>query len=67
MLSLLASGREPFPAMWRSVESLKSGQGLRNVAPFIASPLIELLAAEVDTHALDQDADGSWVTRFWKA
>ena len=64
--ALLAAGKEPYPAIRRSVDALKEGEGLEIIAPFIPSPLIELLGSEGFAHSMDHDADGSWVTRFWK-
>jgi uncharacterized protein (DUF2249 family) len=63
---LLAAGREPFPEIRRTVSSLKDQEGLEIIAPFIPSPLIELLGSEGFSHSLDHEADGTWVTRFWK-
>ena len=36
------------------------------IAPFIPSPLIEILGSEGFTHSLEHQSDGTWVTRFWK-
>lgn len=63
---LLAAGREPFPAIRQAVETLPEGHGLEIIAPFIPSPLIEMLGSEGFTHSLDHQSDGAWVTRFWK-
>ena len=64
--SLLAAGKEPFPAIRRAVAALKHGEGMEIIAPFIPSPLIEMLGSEGFTHSLEHQSDGTWVTRFWK-
>jgi uncharacterized protein (DUF2249 family) len=63
---LLAAGREPFPFIRRSVDKLSAGEGLEIIAPFIPSPLIEMLGSEGFERSIERDADGSWVTRFWR-
>jgi uncharacterized protein (DUF2249 family) len=63
---LLAAGREPFPAIRQCVDKLRENEGLEIIAPFIPSPLIEMLGSEGFEKSLERDADGSWVTRFWK-
>lgn len=63
---LRAAGEEPFPVIRKQVDSLKPNQGLEIIAPFIPSPLIEMLGAEGFCYSMEHEPDGSWVTRFWR-
>lgn len=63
---LLAAGKEPFPAIRNCVDKLGAGEGLEIVAPFIPSPLIEMLGSEGFDKSIERDADGTWVTRLWR-
>ena len=64
--ALLDAGREPFPEIRRSIDALRPGEGLELIAPFLPSPLIEMLGSEGFEHELDHEPDGAWVTRFWR-
>lgn len=63
---LLAQGIEPFPAIRKSVDALKPGEGLAVTAPFLPSPLIEKLRGECFSTRVEPQPDGSWVTYFWR-
>lgn len=63
---LLAKGIEPFPAIRKSVDTLKPGEGLAVIAPFLPSPLIEKLRGENFASRVEPQPDGSWVTYFWR-
>ncbi len=63
---LLAQGIEPFPAIRKSVDALKPGEGLAVIAPFLPSPLIEKLRGENFASRLEPQPDGSWVAYFWR-
>lgn len=63
---LLAQGTEPLPAIRKKVDALEPGEGLAVIAPFLPSPLIEKLRSEGYTSRVEPQADGSWVTYFWK-
>ena len=63
---LLSQGIEPFPAIRKRVDTLKPGEGLAVIAPFLPSPLIEKLRSERFTSRVEHQADGSWVTYFWR-
>lgn len=63
---LLAQGIEPFPAIRKSVDALKPGEGLAVIAPFLPSPLIEKLRGENFASRVEPQPDGSWVAYFWR-
>lgn len=63
---LLTKGIQPFPVICQQVEALKTGEGLAVVAPFLPSPLIEKLRSESYASRAEPQADGSWVTYFWR-
>lgn len=62
----LARGEEPFSVIRSRVDGLTAGQGVTVIAPFIPSPLIELLKAEGFQSALEHRADGAWSVNFWR-
>lgn len=63
---LLARGVEPFPRIRERVNSLKTGEGLIVIAPFLPSPLIELLRSEGFVSKVERGEGASWVVYFWK-
>lgn len=62
---LLAQGIEPLPEIRKRVAALKEGEGLAIIAPFLPSPLIELLRSQGYASRVEPQPDGSWVTYFW--
>lgn len=63
---LLEQGEEPYPEIRRRVDALASGEGLRVIAPFLPSPLIERLRSEGLACRSEHRADGAWNTHFWR-
>lgn len=63
---LLALGIEPLPEIRKRVATLLPGEGLAIIAPFLPSPLIELLEAQNFAHRVEHDPDGTWTTYFWR-
>ena len=63
---LLARGEEPFPVIRKRVAALKPDQGLFIVAPFLPSPLIELLGSEGFDSKIERGEAGSWIVYFWR-
>ena len=63
---LLARGEEPFPVIRKRVAALKPDQGLIIVAPFLPSPLIELLGSEGFRSKVERGEAGSWIVYFWR-
>ena len=61
---LLASGVEPFGEIRKRVDALAPNEGLTIVAPFLPSPLIEVLSAEGFSSRVEHQPDGEWVVHF---
>lgn len=64
---LLDAGREPLPEILRHVQSVGPGEGLIVIAPFLPSPLIEMLRSNGFESKLERDADRNWIVYFWHA
>lgn len=62
----IARGEEPKPVLLAAVAALGPNEGLIVVAPFLPSPLVELLKADGFTARPERCADGSWRTSFWR-
>jgi hypothetical protein len=63
---LLNRGEEPLPAILERVRSLPPNEGLIVVAPFLPSPLIELLGSQGFTSKVEPGEPGSWIVYFWR-
>jgi uncharacterized protein (DUF2249 family) len=63
---LLARGLNPFAKIRAAIDALKAGEGLSVTAPFLPSPLIELLRAEGFQARIEREAGRGWVTHFWR-
>ncbi len=63
---LIAKGAEPLPAIRARVDSLKAGEGLTVIAPFLPSPLIEKLDSEGFRSSVQHQPDGAWAVNFWR-
>ena len=63
---LIAAGKEPFPLIRRVADALGEDEGLEIIAPFIPSPLVELMTSEGFEKSIEHAPDGSWITRFWR-
>ena len=61
---LLAKGIEPLPEIRKRVEALKPNEGLTIVAPFLPSPLVELLRAQGFESRVERMPDGGWAVHF---
>ena len=61
---LLASGQEPLTEIRKRVTALRPNEGLTIVAPFLPSPLIELLRAEGFQARVERQPDGGWAVHF---
>ena len=63
---LLAKGVEPFPEIRRRADALKPGEGLIVVAPFLPSPLIEILGSEGFESKVERGEGSDWLVSLWK-
>lgn len=63
---LLQRGIEPFPEIHQRVSKLKSDQGLIIIAPFLPSPLIEMLGSEGFASKVEHGPAGDWMVYFWR-
>ena len=62
---LLQRGEEPLPAILQRVEGLPWDEGVIIIAPFLPSPLIELLGSRGFRSKVERGDAGSWVVYFW--
>ena len=62
---LLKRGEEPLPVILRQVQSLVAGTGVIVIAPFLPSPLIELLGSQGIRSKVERGEAGSWIVYFW--
>lgn len=63
---LIARGEEPFAFIRERVAQLETGQGVTLIAPFLPSPMIELLRSEGFQSTVQHRDDGAWSVNFWK-
>ena len=62
---LLKSGAEPLPEILRRVQTIKPEEGLIIVAPFLPSPLLELLGGQGFASKVERGDGGGWIVYFW--
>lgn len=62
---LIRRGEEPLPAVQQRVRSLAQDEGLIVLAPFLPSPLIELLGSEGYHSKVERGEAGTWIVYFW--
>lgn len=63
---LLERGTEPLSEILERVQQLKPDEGLVTIAPFLPSPLIELLGSEGFASKVERGEGGSWIVYFWR-
>lgn len=63
---LLSRGVEPFPEIRKRVDALKGDQGLLLVAPFLPSPLVEMLTGEGFQTKVERGRSGEWIIYIWR-
>ena len=59
-------GVEPFPELRKRADRLKPEEGLLVIAPFLPSPLIELLNGEGFASKVERVSGVDWVVYFWR-
>ena len=63
---LLKRGEEPLSEILQRVQALETGEGLIVIAPFLPSPLIELLGSQGFHSKVEHGEAGSWIVYFWR-
>ncbi len=63
---LLKRGAEPLPEILKRVQALEPEEGLIIIAPFLPSPLIELLGSQGFASKVERGESGSWIVYFWR-
>jgi hypothetical protein len=63
---LLKRGAEPLPEILKRVQQLNPEEGLIIMAPFLPSPLIELLGSQGFASKVERGQGGSWIVYFWR-
>ena len=61
---LLTSGIEPLSEIRKRVDALGPNEGLTIVAPFLPSPLMEMLASEGFRSRVERQPGGAWLVHF---
>lgn len=62
---LLTRGEEPLPQILKRVQALNPDEGIIIIAPFLPSPLIELLGSQGFASKVERGERGSWIVYFW--
>ncbi len=63
---LIRRGGEPFPEIRKRMDALKPDEGLIVVAPFLPSPLVEILTGEGFASKVERGAGADWIVYFWR-
>lgn len=63
---MIRRGVEPFPEIRKRVDALKSGEGLIVIAPFLPSPLVEILTSEGFVSKVERGNGADWLVYFWR-
>ena len=63
---ILARGDEPFSEIRARIDALAPNEGLSVIAPFLPSPLIEILGSEGFRSRIERLPGSSWITHFWR-
>jgi hypothetical protein len=62
---LLKRGAEPLAEILKRVQALKRDESLIIIAPFLPSPLIELLGSQGFASKVERGEGDSWIVYFW--
>jgi len=63
---ILKRGAEPLPKILQRVQALKPDEGVIIIAPFLPSPLIELLGSQGFSSKVERGKRASWIIYFWR-
>lgn len=64
---ILAQGGEPLPEIRRRLDRVEAGEGLLVMAPFLPSPLIEVLGGEGWLSRVERGRGADWLVYFWRS
>lgn len=62
---LFKRGEEPLPEIIKRVQALSADEGIVIIAPFLPSPLIELLGSEGFDSKVEHGEGACWIVYFW--
>jgi hypothetical protein len=62
----LRRGAEPLPELRSRVDQLAPDEGLLVIAPFLPSPLIEMLRSEGFAAKIERGQGADWIVYFWR-
>ena len=65
--SVLSRGESPLGEIQRRLEVLGADEGLVVQAPFLPSPLIELLHSQGFESRFERGSGSDWLVYFWRA
>ena len=63
---LICRGGQPLTEICRHAAAVQAGEGIIVIAPFLPSPLIELLGGEGFRSKLERGKGSDWVVYFWR-
>ena len=63
---LIRHGGQPLQEIQAHAAEVEAGEGLIVIAPFLPSPLIELLSGEGFRSKLERGKGADWVVYFWR-
>ncbi len=63
---LLKRGAEVLPQILNRVQALGADEGILVIAPFLPSPLIELLGSQGFASKVERGEGASWIVYFWR-
>ena len=63
---LLRSGTAPLQQIVTRAHELRAGEGLLIIAPFLPSPLVELLGGQGFASKLERGQGADWLVYFWR-
>ena len=63
---LLQRGEEPLSEILQRVKAIAPEEGLIITAPFLPSPLIELLGSQGFASKVEHGERGTWFVYFWR-
>ena len=63
---LLRRGDDPLSEILQRIQGLKPDEGMIIIAPFLPSPLIEVLGSHGFASRIERGERASWMVYFWR-